>query len=190
MAALNGDVTLLLASIRDGDVEAVSRLAELVYSELHRIAERLMSDESPAHTLQPTALLNEAFLRLFHGNGLHRVPNRRYFFAAAVRAMRTLLVEYARRRKASKRGGRMRRLPFDDMLDSCAEQQFDVEALHEGLEALSMLHERSAQVVTLRFFGGFTVDEVAAQLGVSVSTVEADFRFARAWLRDRLTAGA
>lgn len=186
MAELNGDVTLLLESIRDGDEEAVARLAEFVYDELHRTAQRLMADETASHTLQPTALLNEVFLKLLGGRQLQRMPNRRYFFAAAVRSMRKLLIEYARRRKALKRGGDLRRQPLDALVARFEERRLDLDALNEGLDDLSAVHDRAGQVVTLRYFGGYSAPEVAKQLGVSLSTVESDFRFARAWLRGRL----
>ena len=190
MTQSNGEITLLLASIRDGDDSAVDRLATLVYDELHAMARRLMEGEKTSHTLQPTALLNEAFLKLLNGNQLEGAVNRKYFFATAARAMRMLLVEHARRRKASKRGGRMKQLPFDELCDSCEARQLDVEALNNALDELSQLHERAAQVVTLRFLVGFTVEEVADQLGVSISSVESDFRFARAWLREQLSEKA
>lgn len=185
----HGDLTLLLAKIREGEDEAITELADVVYEQLHLMAQRLMDQETVSHTLQPTALLNEAFLRLLGDRAFQRILNGPSFFATASRAMRYLLIEYARRRKALKRGREMRRLALDSLVAQFESRTIDLEALNEGLDALSSLHERAAQVVTLRFFGGFTQMKVARQLGVSVSTVEADYRFARAWLRDRLNDG-
>jgi RNA polymerase sigma factor (TIGR02999 family) len=180
------EVTTLLEEIRAGNPAARTRLTERIYRELHQVAERLMNDEPAGHTLQPTALLHEAFARLLADGVLRQAPNRAYLFGAAAQAMREVLVDHARRRNAAKRGGHRRRQPLDSLLAHYEEQNIDVIALHEALEELAALHERQCQVVTRRFFGGCTVAEIAEQLGVSVSTVEADFRIARAWLHDRL----
>lgn len=181
-----GEVTALLQAIRAGDAEARGRLVEQIYQELHQVAAGLMRQEETTHTLQPTALLHEAFANLFRADVLARAPNRAYLFGAAARAMREVLVDHARRRQAAKRGSGQRPLPLDAVLHHFEEQNLDVIALHEALEQLATFHERQSQVVTLRFFGGFTVQEIAAQLGVSASTVESDFRIARAWLREQL----
>jgi RNA polymerase sigma factor (TIGR02999 family) len=159
---------------------------ERIYQDLHQVAVGLMNEEPAGHTLQPTALLHEAFARLFRADVFRQAPNRAYLFGAAGRAMRQVLVEHARRRKAEKHGGRQNRLPLDAVLLYFEEQRLDVEALHEALDRLAALNERQSVVVTLRFFCGFTVPEVAAQLGVSTFTVENDFRIARAWLRRQL----
>jgi RNA polymerase sigma factor (TIGR02999 family) len=180
------DVTALLREIRAGDRRARDRLVERVYGELRRVAAGLMRGEPADHSLQPTALVHEALASLFQAETLRRAPNRAYLFGAAARAMREILVDHARRRRAEKRGGGQRRLPLDAVLLYFEEQQVDVVGLHEALDRLAALNERQSQVVTLRFFGGFTVAEVAEQLGVSVSTVESDFRIARAWLRQQL----
>jgi RNA polymerase sigma factor (TIGR02999 family) len=184
----SSEVTTLLEAIRAGDGGAREALVERVYQELHRVASGLMREEPPGHSLQPTALLHEAFGRLLRDDVLGRAPNRAYLFGAAARAMRQILVDHARRRKAEKRGGERGRLSLDAVLLSFEERHLDVVALHEALERLAGLHERQSQVVTLRFFGGLTVEEIAGQLGVSVSTVESDFRIARAWLRQQLSA--
>src|SRR5262249_17888166 len=129
---------------------------------------------------------NEALIRILDGGALVDAPDRRYLFAAAARAMRDVLVDHVRRRRASKRPGRRTRVPLDGALVAVDAQGLDVIALHEALEGLARAHPRPAQVVELRFFGGLRVPEVAEELGVSVTTVEADWRFARAWLRGRL----
>jgi RNA polymerase sigma factor (TIGR02999 family) len=184
-----GDVTVLLEAVRAGDAQARSRLVECLYAGMHRLAEDLMRRERREHTLQPTALLHEAFVRLFDQEVLARAPNRAYLYGAAARAMREVLADHASRRAAAKRGGGWQRVPLDDLLDWFAEQRVDVVAVHEALERLARFHERQSQVVTLRFFAGCTVAEVAEQLGVAVSTVESDYRIARAWLRCQLGEG-
>jgi RNA polymerase sigma factor (TIGR02999 family) len=177
-----GDLTALLAEVHAGREDAQERLVRAIYAELRRIAGGLMRREGPGHTLQPSALVHEALLRLLDGDALADVPNRRYLFAAAAQAMRQVLVDHARRRHAAKRlGGRVRR-PLDEALVACEAQGLDILALHR----LARSNPRQAQVVTLRFFGGLSVPEVAAALEVSDTTVEGDWRFARAWLHDEL----
>jgi RNA polymerase sigma factor (TIGR02999 family) len=162
----------------------------LVYDELRGIAAQFVLDEDAAQTLQPTALVHEAYLRLDSGGTLGSAPNRRFFFAAAARAMRQVLVDHARRRHTEKRGEGWRRVPLDAVLDYFERENLDVVALHEALDELAALDERQSNVVVLRFFGGFTVAEVANQLDMSVSTVESDFRLARAWLHRQIKGGA
>ena len=180
------DVTTLLDAIRAGKADAQDELVARIYAELRRLAAGLMRRERPGHTLQPTALVHEAVAQLLGQDVLARAPDRRYVFAAAARAMRQALVDHARRHGAGKRGGGRRREGLDAVLDYFKEQDVDVVALHEALEELAKSNERASQVVTLRFFGNFTVAEVAELLGVSVATVEGDFRLARAWLRRAL----
>jgi RNA polymerase sigma factor (TIGR02999 family) len=181
-----GELTSLLAAVRGGDEAARDHLVECVYQELRRVAAGLIRAEPTGHSLQPTALLHEALAHLLEADALRRAPNRAYLFGAAARAMRQVLVDHARQRNAGKRGGGQRRLPLDAVLLYFQEQRVDVLTLHEALDRLAVLDERQSQVVTLRFFGGLTVPEIAEQLGVSVSTVESDFRVARAWLRRQL----
>jgi RNA polymerase sigma factor (TIGR02999 family) len=183
---LQREVTTLLDAIRTGDAGARGKLVELVYVELRRLASGLMRRERPGHTLQPTALVHEALLRLLHPDVLGGAQNRAQFLAAAARAMRRVLVDHARGRAADKRGGGQGPVPLDEALDYFARQHLDVVAVHEALDELAGLHERQSQVVELRFFGGYTVEEVASLLQVSVSTVESDFRKATAFLRSRL----
>jgi RNA polymerase sigma factor (TIGR02999 family) len=181
-----GDLTALLDEVRVGDDDARDRLVRAIYAELRRIAGGLMHHERPGHTLQPSALVHEAVVRLLDGDVLADVPNRRYLFAAATQAMRQVLVDHARRRRAVKREAGRARVPLDEALAALEEQSVDVIALHEALDRLAREHPRQAQVVDFRFFAGLTVPEVAALLGVSDTTAESDWRFARAWLKGQL----
>ena len=181
-----GDLTALLSEARSGAPDARERLVRAIYAELRRTAGALMRRERPDHTLQTTALVHEALVRLLDGDTLADVPNRRYLFAAAAQAMRQVLVDHARRRHARKRDGNRVRVPLDQVLAGFDEQGLDAIALHEALERLAQDHPRPAQVVTLRFFGGMSVPEVARALDVSVVTVERDWRLARAWLAGQL----
>jgi RNA polymerase sigma factor (TIGR02999 family) len=179
-----GDLTVLIEKARTGGSVARDRLFRAIYEEFHRIAVSLMSNERPGHTLQPSALVDEAVLRLIMGEVLEKAPNRHYLFGAATRAMRQALVDHHRRRKA--RDGRLKKVPLDEVLAHVERQNLDIEALSAALDRLSALNERQGLVVALRFFAGLTVVEVAEALDVSVGTVELDWRFARAWLRDQL----
>jgi RNA polymerase sigma factor (TIGR02999 family) len=181
-----GDVTAILGEIRAGCPDAQDRLIRAIYGELRRTAGRLMRRERPSHTLQPSALVNEALLRLLDGDALTDLPNRRYLFAAAAQAMRQVLVDHARRRHARKRDGNRVRVPLDQVLAGFDEQGLDVIALHEALDRLAQEHPRPAQVVDLRFFGGLSVREVAETLAVSDTSIESEWRFARAWLKGQL----
>jgi RNA polymerase sigma factor (TIGR02999 family) len=180
-----GDLTAILDEARSGGPGARERLVRAIYAQLRRTAGGLMRRERPGHTLQASALVHEALLRLLDGDALAYLPNRRYLFAAAAQAMRQILVEHARRR-ARKREGDRARVPLDQVLAGFDERGLDVIALHEALERLAQDHPRPAQVVDLRFFGGLSVPEVAEALAVSDTTIESDWRFARAWLRGQL----
>jgi RNA polymerase sigma-70 factor (ECF subfamily) len=180
------EVTTLLEKIRAGNADAKSQLVELVYAELHRLASGLMRRERADHTLQPTALVHEACLRLLTPEVVGRAQTRAHFFAAAARAMRHVLVDYARQRAAGKRGGGHKTLALDQVLDHFAEQKLNLLAVHEALTELANLDERQGQVIELRYFGGYTVAEIAEQLQVSVTSVERDFRKACAFLRKQL----
>jgi RNA polymerase sigma factor (TIGR02999 family) len=192
-----GEVTRLLQALQAGSATARDELVEQVYRHLRRMAGRLMSQERADHSLQPTALLHEAWVQIFQGDVLqicqgdvlHKAPNRAFLYGAAAKAMHQVLARHARRRRAQKRGRGRRRVPLDAVLDYYEAQHVDVRDLHAALEELATFAERPSQVVTLRFLGGFTVAEVAQQLEVSVATVESDWRIARAWLRRRLGAG-
>jgi RNA polymerase sigma factor (TIGR02999 family) len=184
------EVTTLLEEVRAGSPGAGDKLVALVYEELRRLAAGLMRRERRGHTLQPTALVHEAVVRLLRPEALAGARDRAQFLAAAARAMRRVLVDHARQRAADKRGGGRERQPLDEVLDYFAEQRLDLLALHEALDHLAGLHKRQSEVVELRFFGGYTVEEIAEHLQVSVSTVESDFRKATAYLRGRLSEEA
>jgi RNA polymerase sigma-70 factor, ECF subfamily len=180
------DLTLILGRARAGDDRARDDLIALVYNELRHVASHLMRSERTDHTLPPTAVVHEAVIRLLGEAVFDKAPDRSYLFAAAARAMREVLVDHARRRSADRRGGNRHRLPLDLVVDYFEEQDLDLIAVHEALDRLTELNERQGQVMTLRYFGGMTVPEVAAALGVSVVTVERDWRLARAWLHGQL----
>jgi RNA polymerase sigma factor (TIGR02999 family) len=180
------ELTNLLDAARLGEPEARDRLTRAVYAELRRMAGKLMRRERPDHTLQPSALVNEALLKLFEGNVFENAPNRRYLFAAAAQAMRQILVDHARMRDAVKRKGGRDRVTLDAVLSYFEDKQLDILALDEAVDRLFAKNERQGLVVSLRFFVGLSVPEVAETLEVSVATVEGDWRAARAWLRGQL----
>jgi RNA polymerase sigma factor (TIGR02999 family) len=179
-------MTLLLARARTGDERAQGELIALIYDELRRVASGLMRRERPDHTLSPTAVVHEAVIRLQGGSVIAKASDRGFLFASAARAMREVLIDHARRRATDRRGGGRRRVPLDAVVDYFHEQGVDLVAVHEALDRLAERDGRQAQVVTLRYFGGLTVPEVAEALGVSVGTVERDWRIARAWLSNQL----
>jgi RNA polymerase sigma-70 factor (ECF subfamily) len=178
--AAPGPTELLLAWGR-GEKAALDRLVPMVHHELVRMARRFMAGERPNHTIQATALVNEAYLRLIQ---IDRVKwqNRAHFFAVAARLMRRILVDAARARSKDKRGGGMPKLSLDEALIPAAEREHDLVALDEALQALSAGYPRHGDVVELRFFGGLTLDETAEVLGVSRDTVKRDWRFAKLWI--------
>lgn len=177
-------VTQILSELQRGDPTARSRLMPLVYSELRRIAFACLRNERRDHTLQPTALVHEAWIKLADHPG--DCESRNHFLSIAAQAMRRILVDHARARSAEKRGKNADRVTLYDPPESPAQSPVDVVALDDALTHLQTLNERQAQVVELRFFAGLPVDDVAAVLGVSRSTIEADWRMARAWLAVRL----
>jgi len=182
-------LTVILSRAKAGDERARGELIALIYEELRRVASRLMRRERADHTLSPTAVVHEAVIRLLGDAVFDRAADRSFLFASAARAMREVLIDHARRRAASRRGGGMRRVPLDSVVDYFEGQGLDVVAVHEALDRLAALDGRQAQVITLRYFGGMTVAEVAAALGVSVATAEQDWRLARAWLAGQLGGG-
>lgn len=182
-------VTELLVAWRAGDESALERLIPLVHDELHRLARRQMRRERDGHTLQTTALVNEAYLRLVDLSGV-RWQDRAHFFAMSARLMRRILVDHARSRHYLKRGGDARRLTFDEGLAVAADPRADLVALDDALQALARLDPRKSQVVELRYFGGLSVDETAEVLHVSPETVMRDWRLAKAWLLRELTGHA
>lgn len=180
------EITRLLLAWGEGDKEALDRLAPLVYAELRRLAKSYMRKERAGHTLQTTALINEAYLRLIDA-GQVEWRNRAHFFGVAARAMRQILVAMARERGCQKRGGGARRVSLDEAMVIDAGPDEDLVALDEALEALAQFDARKAQVVEMRFFGGLTEAEIAAALDVSSETVRRDWRLARSWLRRKLS---
>jgi RNA polymerase sigma-70 factor, ECF subfamily len=182
-------LTVILSRARAGEGRARDELISLIYDELRRVASGLMRRERAGHTLPPTAVVHEAVIRLLGEGVFDRAADRNFLFASAARAMREVLVDHARQRAAARRGGGMRRVPLDSVVDYFEGQGLDVVAVHEALDRLAALDGRQAQVMTLRYFGGMTVAEVAAALSVSVTTVEQDSRLARAWLAGQLGGG-
>ncbi len=174
-------VTDLLTRWSDGDAAALAELTPLVYGELRRLAHRHMNGERANHTLQTTALVNEAYLRLADQTN-SRWQNRAHFFAVAARAMRGILVSYARSQRAQKRGAGAVKLELDEAALVSPEESQEIVDLHEALERLATLDSRKAQVVELKYFGGLNFDEMAEVLDISPVTVRRDWRFAKAWL--------
>jgi RNA polymerase sigma factor (TIGR02999 family) len=186
MAQGTGDVTQLLLGLRAGDQGAEGRLLEVVYAELHRLAAALMRRERPDHTLQPTALIHEAYVHLIDQRGKDW-QNRAHFFGVAALVMRRILVDHARTHLTAKRGGTQQKVSLDDeALPLTSAQSDEVLALNEALLRLARFDPRQSRVVELRFFGGLTEDETAEVLGVASRTVNRDWRMARAWLRGEL----
>ena len=176
------DITGLLVAWKDGDDEALDELIPIVYSELRRLARYQLRGERAGHSLQPTALTHEAFLRLF---GTRRVSwqNRVHFFSVAAQSMRRVLVEHARKRSATKRGGGATRITLDDAKTPGETVDLDVLALNEALTELEKIDPRQCRIVELRYFGGLETEETAEVLGISPSTVKRDWRVAKIWLR-------
>ena len=185
-----GEVTRLLDQLAVGDTKAKENLINLAYAELRELAQRLMRRERPDHTLQPTALVHEAALRVLQTGATLQFAGRGAFFGAMAIAMRRVLIDHARRRAAQRRQGERRRVPLDDVLESLEEShRLNVLDLDSALGELEQLNPRQGTVVVQRFFGGFTLPEIAEHLNVSLSTVEKDWRLARAWMRQRLGDG-
>lgn len=181
------DLTQLIRKAGQGHADAKEQVVGLVYDDIKRHAERLMQSERNV-TLQPTALANEVFLRLLESESMANASDRAYFFAAAAKAMRRILVDEARRRNAKKRGGEFQQLPLDDVFARYERQNLDLLGLDEALSELENVSPRQARIVHLRWFMELSVKEVSDLLEISVSTVEADWRAARAYLKLRLNA--
>jgi RNA polymerase sigma factor (TIGR02999 family) len=178
-------VSQLLQRWNEGDQGALDQLTPLVYDELRRMARRYMKQQPAGHTLQTTALIHEAYLRLV-GQQEKQWENRAHFFAVAAQAMRHILVDYARARKMAKRGGGAHQVSLDEALVISPEGGDDLVALNDALDALAKLDRRQSQVVELRFFGGLTEEEIGEVLKVSSRTVRSDWRVARSWLMREL----
>lgn len=182
-------ITQLLESWSSGDQGAAEQLLPLVYEELRRIATRQLRQERGAHTLQATAIVHEAYLRLIGQEGL-QWPSRAHFFAFAAHLIRRILVDYARSRNRAKRGGQYDRVTLAEVADLALEKSPDLVALDEALSSLEKVDPRKATVVELRFFAGLTLEEIADQLGISTETVGREWRRAKAWLYTALQTGA
>ena len=182
------EVTQLLLAWSAGDRAALDRLIPLVHAELHTLAKRFMRRERAGHTLQTTALINEAYMRLIDAQEV-RWQNRAHFFAIAARLMRQILVDFARARGYQKRGGAARRVELDEALVVSPGRNEDLVALDEALNALAEVDARKSRVVELRFFGGLNLEETAEALKISPDTVRRDWRLAKSWLLRRLSEG-
>jgi RNA polymerase sigma factor (TIGR02999 family) len=179
------EVTQLLIDWNNGNQSALDRLMPLVDRELHRLAHHYMRRENPGHTLQTTALVNEAYLRLVEQKQA-QFKNRAHFFALAATLMRRILVDRARSRRYAKRGGEAHKISFDETLVFSKERGADLIALDDALQRLTAIDERKGKVVEMRFFGGLSVEETAEALGVSAVTVMREWKMAKAWLYNSL----
>jgi RNA polymerase sigma factor (TIGR02999 family) len=182
------DLTRLMEAVRAGAPGAADRLFPIVYAELRSMAAGLLNRERAGHTLQPTALVHEAYLKLIDRQ-LATVSDRAHFFAIAATIMRRLLVDHARARRAQKRGGEAQRVLLDEVVDGLEEQSADLVDLDAVVEQLAALDPLKARLVELRFFGGLTVEETAEVLGLTVRSLEREWAAARAWLRTALNGG-
>jgi len=182
------DVTRLLDAAAAGEPHAAAELLPLVYAELRKLAAARLAAEAPGHTLQPTALVHEAYLRLVGGSQPQDWNGRGHFFGAAAEAMRRILVEAARHKQSQKAGGGRRRVELGDVEPVVQGPDIELIALDEALAHFALLSERRAQVVELRFFGGMSVEETAEALSVSPETVKRDWKLAKAWLLRELRA--
>ena len=184
-------VTALLRRIRDGDAAASDELMPAIYEELRTIAGRHFRNERPGHTIQPTALVNEAWLRLFGGIGTVGFADRTHFLAVASRVMRRILVDHARARASEKRGGDVQRVPLQTTIalsDDGVERKIDFLDLDLTLDAMARENAALGEVIELNYFGGMTAEEIAGTVGRTVHTVRHEIRFAQAWLRRELAA--
>jgi RNA polymerase sigma factor (TIGR02999 family) len=179
----SGEITRLL---QDGDNQSLEKLLPLVYAELKNLANSLFRSERANHTLQPTALVHEAYLKLVSGDNISW-QNRAHFFGIAANSMRQILVNHAMARQRQKRGGGQTLMALDDSVSFSYGQDLDVIALNESLETLAQLDPRQAKIVELRFFGGLTIDETAAVLNISTATVSREWEMARTWLYCQLS---
>jgi RNA polymerase sigma factor (TIGR02999 family) len=182
------DVTRILSAIENGDPQATEELLPLVYEELRKLATRKMAQEAPGQTLQATALVHEAYLRLLDGNEISRWDSRGHFYAAAAEAMRRILIDHARRHRALKRGGGLSRSPLEESAVMAPEPSDDVLELDEALAKFATIDARAAELVKLRYFGGLNLDEAAMCLGLAPRTADSLWAYARAWLFNELKA--
>jgi RNA polymerase sigma-70 factor, ECF subfamily len=186
MPALPQEITQLLMNWSQGDKAALDQLVPLVYPELRRLAKRRMDREGPAHTLQTSALINEAYLKLVDQQNV-KWQNRAHFFAVAAQVMRHILVDHARTRNYAKRGGGAPKLPLDEAAALTAQRGKELIALDDALRDLAMLDGRKSQIIELRFFGGLSLEETAEVMKISPSTVQREWRAAKAWLHHAMS---
>jgi RNA polymerase sigma factor (TIGR02999 family) len=184
------DITRILSSLKQGDPAASERLLPVVYDELRRLAAQKLDQEKPGQTLQATALVHEAYLRLVDEEDEQRWDSRGHFFAAAAEAMRRILVENARRKGRLKRGGDLARRDLDEEVLPAPEIRHDLLALDEALNKLAQKDAAKCELVKLRFFAGLTIPQAAEALGISVSKADRDWAYARAWLHREISGGA
>jgi RNA polymerase sigma factor (TIGR02999 family) len=180
-------ITQMLVDWGNGDQAALEKLTPLVYEELHRLARLYMRRERPGHTLQTSALVNEAYIRLIDWKNIHW-QNRAHFFGVSAQLMRRILVDFARSRNYAKRGGAARDISLEEAMIVSQDKDVDLVELNDALDSLAVLNERQSRVVELRFFGGLQLDEIAEVLKISVGTVRRDWSLARAWLHRELSA--
>jgi RNA polymerase sigma factor (TIGR02999 family) len=181
------DATVLLAAVEQGDSKAAAELLELVYHQLRHLAAAKMAQEAPGHTLQPTALVHEAWLRLVGGKN-PTFKNRTHFFAASAEAMRRILIDSARRKQTKRHGGRFVRVEFEEFEPAAPSPDDEVLAVHEVLDAFSAQYPVHAELVKLRYFVGMTNEEASQVLGISLSTLNTYWNFSRAWLLKQIRA--
>lgn len=183
----DGDITLLLEQWRNGDAQAASEVVALLHAELHRIAQVEMAKENSGHTLQPTALVNELYLRLMQGSAIDW-RDRSHFMAIATRTLRHILVDHARKRHAARRDGI--KVVLDERIHGKPSADRDVLVVDDALNAMAKDHPRPAQAIELRFFGGLQENEIGEALGISLATVKRDLVFGRAWLLKHIAGNA
>lgn len=189
-APKSSEITQMLAAWREGDPAALSELAPQVYDELRRLASGCLAREKGGHILQPTALVNEAFLRMMDWRPAQQWLNREHFFGVSATLMRRILVQFARERQAAKRGGHAIQVSLSEASGLKTLDETDLVALDQALTELEELDARQVRIVELRFFGGLSLEETAQCLEVSLSTVRRDLRMAQTWLRQRLASAS
>jgi len=183
------EITQLLQDWRDGNGKALDALLPRVYKELRRLARRQLRDERPDHTLQSAALVHEAYLRLVGVRLPQQLESRTHFFAIAAQLMRQILVDYARRHGAAKRGGSVSKLSLEDAMETPRRARVDIVALDDALHTLARIDERQSRVVELRFFAGLSLNEISQVLEIAPATVQRDWTAARAWLHREISRG-
>jgi RNA polymerase sigma factor (TIGR02999 family) len=180
------DITRILQAAQNGEPKAADELLPLVYAELRRLAAHRMSNEAQGHTLQPTALVHEAWMRLVGGNGQAQFQNRAHFFAAAAEAMRRILIDRARRKRAARHGGGQARIDITEIEVANVAKDDELLALNDALEKFAVRDKQKAELVKLRYFVGLTTEEAAGVLGISIPTADRWWNFSRAWLFEEI----